>query len=83
MNDVNSYYMIKIEDVGNGCKTWLGWSNSNSSDGFYLTSEKQCKVFSDIVLNEDINIKLYLQNKQYKLVPVIDFNCIKGSRIYF
>ena len=83
MNNTNDYYMIKIENPIDNHKSWVGWSNSNYTDGFYLTSEKQCKIFSTEILEEDEKIKMFLKNKKYNLVQVIDIEFLKESRLYF
>ena len=83
MTNTGNYYMIQIENPKNQDRTWLGWSNSSFGLGFYLTTKSLCKFFSSETLEEDENIKLYLQNKQYKLVPISDIENIKKSSIYY
>lgn len=76
------YFMIKINNAVSSYKKWVGWSNSGFTDGFYLTTEKQCKIFSSETFEEDEKIKSYLNDKEYELVPVLDVANIRESRIY-
>jgi hypothetical protein len=83
MNTNEQYFMIKIKNVDSKYRTWVGWSNSNSSLGFYITTENQCKIFSKTILEESKDIEKFLQNKQYDLIPVINVEEIKQSRLYY
>lgn len=79
----SKYYMIKIKDPRGEYRSWLGWSNSNESLGFYHTNNKVCKIFSEEIIKEDKDLILYLQNKEYELVPVDNIANVKESRIYY
>ena len=82
VNMGNKYYMIKIK-TNNEHKVWVGWSNSGFTNGFYITNKLQCKVFSSEILDESIALKFYLLDKKYELIPVVDIESIRKSRIYF
>lgn len=83
MGDTINYYMIKLKHPVDDYKKWVGWSNSRDSLGFYITNEKQCKIFSSDVLEEDEDIKLFLNRIEYQLVPVLNIDSIRKSRVYY
>lgn len=55
----------------------------NSTTYYMIKMDNQCKVFSSDILNEDKDIRLFLKDKKYELVPVEDMANIRKSRIYF
>lgn len=82
-DEENKYYMVKIKDSRGDYKSWLGWSNSNGTMGFYHTNSKVCKIFSAKSFKEDKDLIMYLQGKEYELVPIDDVTVIQESRIYY